>query len=192
MKHVLAVLLFTLATPSAVAQGAGIDERELAVYAALITHGLDGTAPLVVVASGTTGDPAAIAGHPDAPAMIAELGAPPGILADWQRRNAAPHVIEHPIDVGVSCVMLDDDTRATVFDGETPEVGWQRFFERYPGTPGLLRLSRAGFSDDFEHALVYVEHHCGADCGSGRVSHLVFDAVTGWQVLDAALVWMAE
>ncbi|MGR8921232.1 MAG: hypothetical protein ACU85V_16575, partial [Gammaproteobacteria bacterium] len=166
-------------------------EAELAVYAAVIEHGLDGSVPIVVIDATTTGDPAAIAEHDDASALVEELGAPPEALDDWRRRNAGVATIDHPLTLDVSYRMLDTETRERLFAGDRPAAGWERFFESYAGAPGLLRLSRAGFGDDLTHALVYVEFQCGYDCGSGRLVH-VTAADGGWRVSDAAVVWMVE
>ena len=185
------VLLLSMAGTVIGDQSAGLNDRETAIYTALINHGLGENTPLVVIASETTGDPVAISEQEDAPLLVAELGAPPQALSDWQRRNRDTAMIDHTLALDISYRVLDQKARAKLFDRENAAAGWENFYENFGGAPGLLRLSRVGFDDRFQHALVYVELHCGEDCGSGRLVHLE-SAGEEWTVLGAAVVWMAE
>jgi hypothetical protein len=175
------------------ADQANFDERELEIYAALINHGLEANVKLVVLDRGTTGDPAAISASEEAATtVVAELGAPAETLDNWQLRNGRSFAIDQPLALNVSYLLLDARTRAEIFADVEPDVGWTAFFTRFPGAPGLLRLSRAGFDDSLTHALVYIEFQCGAGCGSGRLAHLTNVSGAGWQVHGAALVWMVD
>ena len=192
MPVIALVIAFALVAGSAHAEPGSLEQRELEIYSSLINHGLADAVPIVVLAAETTGDPAAIAAYEDAAALIEELGVPAETLANWQRRNAGLFAIDSPLKLDVSYQMLDAKTRAEIFADVEPAAGWSRFFARFVGAPGLLRLSRAGFDDNLNHALVYVEYQCGVDCGSGRLIHLANDSGDTWQVMNAALVWMVD
>lgn len=183
------LLMFVLAP-----QGAGaLDDRDVEVLSALIVHGLEANTPLVVIAGRTTGDPAAIAADDAVEDAIAGgLGVPLRALENWARRNAAPHPIERALDLPVSYQMLDDETLGELFDDVDPQTGWQHFFERFPGAPGIVRLSQPGYDDSLSQALVYVEHQCGAECGAGRLVALSRDDAGVWRVDGGAIVWMSE
>jgi len=171
----------------------GVDETEIAVFETLLVHGLDPEQRMLVLDATTTGDPAAIAEHLDvARTLVDELGAPVETLDAWIRRNAVSATIDHPLDLPVSYHVLDAEERAEVFDAPEPQIGWSQFFARYEGAPGLLRLSRIGLDDSGRHALVYVEHQCGVECGAGRLVHLSRGEDAAWQVNGAVLVWMVE
>lgn len=185
------VLAATAALTVTAAEG-GYAGHEVAIYSALINHGLGRDVPLIVLADTTTGDPAAIAEHEDTRATVTELGAPADTLANWRQRNIARYPLPQPLAINASYNVVDADTLGEIFDAGDPEAGWARFFERYAGSPGLLSLSRPGYNVTLNHALVYVEHHCGAACGSARLVHLARDDIAGWQVLGTSLVWMAE
>ena len=197
MRRPLALLfvLLLLQLPLAPTAGAALNtaEREHGVWSALINHGLEATAKTVVLAEQTTGDPAAIARDAATIASIVkQLEVPPSTFADWQRRNTRIDNIDATLKLNISYQVLDTKTRKALFEGVVPGTGWENFFKRFPGAPGLLRLSHVGFDDTLSHALVYVEHECGAECGTGHLFHLRLAAGGGWQVQGGVTVWMVK
>ena len=191
----LLVVLLLLQLPLAPTAGAALNyaERELGVWSALINHGLEATAKMVVLAEQTTGDPAAIARDAATIASIVkQLEVPPSTFADWQRRNTRIDNIDTTLKLNISYQVLDAKTRKALFESVAPATGWENFFKRFPGAPGLLRLSHVGFDDSLSHALVYVEHECGAECGTGHLFHLHLGAGGDWQVQGGVTVWMVK
>jgi hypothetical protein len=59
--------------------------------------------------------------------------------------------------------------------------GWERFHNAYPGTLGLLNVSRAVLSRDGAHALIYVSRTCGGLCGVESIHYLVRTR-SGWRI----------
>ena len=191
----LLFVLIVLLLPLGPAAGAVLNyaERELGVWSALVNHGLEATAKMVVLAEQTTGDPAAIARDAATTAgIVKQLDVPPSAFADWQRRNVHIDPIDATLKLNISYQVLDAKTRKALFEGVVPGSGWQNFFKRFPGAPGLLRLSHVGFDDTLSHALVYVEHECGAECGTGHLFHLHLSAGGDWQVQGGVTVWMVK
>lgn len=47
--------------------------------------------------------------------------------------------------------------------------GWAMFYEKYPDSPGIIQLSRVGFSRDGSVAIVYMGNQRGWLAGSGRL-----------------------
>jgi hypothetical protein len=45
---------------------------------------------------------------------------------------------------------------------------WSAYYKRFPGSQGVLALSRVGFSADGTQALFYLSNRCGGLCGGGR------------------------
>ena len=188
----LTVLAVVAALPAIVAADT-VHDVEIALYETIVNHGLADDPRILVIAAETTGDPAAIAEHDaTARAIVADLGAPPETLDGWVQMNAGTAIIDSPLRLDITYQLLDQDERRKLFAAALPQLAWSQFFARYEGAPGLLRLSRAGFDDTREHALVYVEHQCGVECGAGRLIHLQRGADLRWQVKGAALVWMVE
>ena len=185
-------LLASSATAARADEFATFTEHELEVLAAVINHGVVPDTPIVIIADRTTGDPAAVVADAEtASAIVTQLGIPRATLDDWSLRNALSRLIDQPLDLDMSYHLLSERTLSALFKNVEPREGWSQFFERYPGSPGIVRVSRAGFDDSLSHALVYIEHQCGAECGAGRLVHL--ERVGGaWSVRDGAVVWMAE
>ena len=169
-----------------------VTEREQAIVSALINHGMQADVQMVVLDGNTTGDPASIGEQEHAETILTELEVPPETLLDWQQRNRRISSIEYALDVDVSYQLLDRKTHRALFNVSEPESGWQAFFKRYPGAPGLIRVSHAGFDHSLKHALVYAEFQCGAECGSGRVVHLTDQGNNTWAVTATALVWIVQ
>ena len=186
------VLLVSFATAVRADESGAFAERELEVIAALINHGVASDTPIVIIADHTTGDPAAVVVDAEtASAIVTQLDIPRAALDNWSLRNRLPRLIDQPLNLEVSYHLLSERSLSELFNNVEPEQGWRQFFKRYPGAPGILRLSRAGFDDSLSHALVYIEHQCGAECGAGRLVHL--ERVDGaWRVQGGALVWMTE
>ncbi len=188
----LVVIGLAVAGVAAAASDTAISEREAAIYSAVINHGLDAGAGMIVIAERTSGDPAALAGDAErGAAAIAELAVPPSTFTDWARRNARLDTLDRALNLKVTYQMLGVKALAELFGSNEPSAGWTQFFARFPGAAGLLRLSHVGFDDTGNHALVYLEHQCGAECGTGRLVHLVLDPA-GWTVKNATLVWMTN
>ncbi|MBK6657614.1 MAG: hypothetical protein IPG43_05440 [Proteobacteria bacterium] len=187
----LTLLLLCLATAAEAAVSHA--ERELGVWSALINHGLDADAKMVVLAEQTSGDPARIARDAATiDTIVKQLEVPKSAFDDWQRRNARTDHIDATLALNVSYQVLDAKTRKELFDGAVPGSGWENFFKRFPGAPGILRISHAGFDDTLSHALVYVEHECGAECGAGHLFHLALRTGGGWEVKGGVTVWMVK
>jgi hypothetical protein len=192
-RPLAAFCLAVIVGAAAAADEPSLAELEVAAWSALINHGLEADTAMVVVAEQTTGDPAGIARDRAAAATIAsQLEVPPAALADWARRNAGTDLIEGALDLRVSYQVLNEKTRAELFAAPELTAAWRAFFERYAGAPGVLRLSHAGFDETRAHALVYLEHHCGAECGAGHLFHLVRGGAGEWTVAGGAVVWMVE
>lgn len=185
-------LLASSLTTARAGEFAAFTERELEVLAALINHGVAPNTPVVIIADHTTGDPAAVVVDAEtASAIVTQLEIPRATLDNWSLRNTLPRLIDQPLSLEVSYHLLSERSLSELFDNVEPQQGWIEFFKRYPGAPGILRLSRAGFDDSLSHALVYIEHQCGAECGAGRLVHL--ERAGGvWSVQGGALVWMTE
>ena len=193
MRRPLLTLLLLLNFAPVAHAAASYAERELGVWSTLINHGLDADAKMVVLAEETSGDPARIGRDPAAiDGIVKQLEVPKSAFDDWQRRNARLDHIDATLTLKVSYQVLDAKTRKSLFEGVTPGTGWENFFKRYPGAPGILRISHVGFDDTLSHALVYVEHECGAECGAGHLFHLTLRTGGGWDVKGGVTVWMVK
>ncbi len=67
---------------------------------------------------------------------------------------------------------------------------WEAFYDRYPGSAGVIRASRGILSVDGQQALLYVEHRCDGLCGTGAL--IVMRHVHGqWLVETPYVLWQS-
>ena len=58
---------------------------------------------------------------------------------------------------------------------------WDRFYRKYPNSPGLMFFSKVGFNDRHEQAFLYMGKSCGGLCGVGK--YVLLNKVNGeWVV----------
>jgi hypothetical protein len=68
--------------------------------------------------------------------------------------------------------------------------GWDAFYEIWPDTAGLVRMSRAVLSTDRQQALIFVEFRCASMCGHGDI-YLLSRTDTGWRIVGRRNAWMS-
>ena len=68
--------------------------------------------------------------------------------------------------------------------------GWRAFYAKYPGSVGYVSLSRVGFNNEADQALVYVGHTCGGLCGTGKL--VLLQKQNGlWGITKELLLWIS-
>jgi hypothetical protein len=113
------------------------------------------------------------------------LGAlPEGLRADFEAARAQRRAIgllptKRPTSI------LGAADRRRLQEQRDPRDYWAAFFRLFPGSPGVIELSRVGFSRDEQWALVLVEYGCGALCG-GTLYVLVQRVGARWHVVRKA------
>jgi hypothetical protein len=107
-------------------------------------------------------------------------------FADFRAKNASPHALPDVARLDARVVRLGERERRQL-EAAGPSA-WRDFFARYPTTPGVVELSRAGFDADSSQAFVFVRRTCGIACGE-RTSVLVRrGADGGWRVAERHLL----
>ena len=184
-------LLLGVVMASARATEPALPPAEYALFSALLKHGLDPSAKQAVIADTSTGDPARIVSGPATEARAKDLGTTLTLLTEWTRLNQRTFVFAAKFTLPVPYALMSESDRDLLFRGDDPENGWKLFHERYPGSAGLIRLSRAALDTLAHQALVYLEFQCGPECGSGRLVQLTQTPDGGWQVDGGELIWIA-
>jgi len=113
-----------------------------------------------------------------------------GVLRDYKARNKEPLQLKDAFDLDAKyiLVMIPQKEIARLFN----EGGswWDEFYKRYPDSGGFISLSRPGFNAARNQALVYIEHHCGGLCGTGRYV-LLEKSKDRWRVIQEEMVWVS-
>ena len=68
--------------------------------------------------------------------------------------------------------------------------GWKEFYKRFPAAPGMLTLSRVGFSHDQRRALLYYGNHYGGLGGEGFLVLMEWDG-DRWTIQKERMVWVS-
>ena len=67
---------------------------------------------------------------------------------------------------------------------------WDRFYRKYPNSPGLMFFSKVGFNDRHEQAFLYMGRSCGGLCGGGK--YVLLHKVNGeWVVSNEQELWVS-
>jgi hypothetical protein len=110
-----------------------------------------------------------------------------GVVKDYQARNNEPARLKESFKLKVKYVLAEKQEIERIFKGGG---WWEDFYERYPGSEGLIILSRVGFDAGMNQALVYFHHWCGPKCGRGYYL-LLEKSSDRWQVVQRKQVWIS-
>jgi hypothetical protein len=89
-------------------------------------------------------------------------------------------------NLGINYVLIRN---SDLPDG-TVENFWERFYKKYPNSPGLVFFSKVGFNDRHDQAFVYVGRSCGGLCGAGE--YVLLNKVNGqWVVCNEQGLWVS-
>lgn len=100
--------------------------------------------------------------------------------------NRGEDRLQDHFDLGSEIVFIDQDEYLQIFT----EGSWDEFYARYPGSNGIVTVSRIAFDSDFEHALIYLGHSFDFLGGVGQYVYL--SKVDGiWMVEKAIMAWIS-
>jgi len=68
--------------------------------------------------------------------------------------------------------------------------GWNAFHRDYPHWGGFITVSKVGFNQDMNQALLYFSSACADTCGSGGLIFLVKEGVV-WRIKGTAATWIS-
>ncbi len=112
-------------------------------------------------------------------------------ISDFKAKSEKSGLLERRLDLKTPYVFVSEDELDALFNHKvgvlTDIGGWGRFYERYPGAPGLIAFSRVGFDSIKDQALVYIGFQHGYLGGSGRFLVLA-KADRSWQVQKQVVI----
>jgi len=111
-------------------------------------------------------------------------------IENYLERNKISEKIAIPTDVGSKHLLVGKKELASVFRKGEFDMGWTRFYKKYPDSTGLIFFSKVGFSSDHNQAMLYAGRQCGGLCGSG--SYLLLNKRNGkWVVEKDMGLWVS-
>ena len=110
------------------------------------------------------------------------------ILRDFEKKNENPSLLQRRFTLGAKYVLISRREIESVFlnNGD----GWDDFYTKYPGSQGILTLSRVGFNEARDTAVLYSGSQSNWLNGNGSMV-LMKKAAGRWTVLDGATMWVS-
>ena len=68
--------------------------------------------------------------------------------------------------------------------------GWDTFYQKYPGSSGIVTLSKVGFNKEMNQALVIMGVQRGRVFGIGEL-YLLQKENNAWRIQKAAMLWIS-
>ncbi len=171
-------------TPSA----GQMDTEEQAVYTALLQKLYSASSYVIMDTTATSpggvGDTASTLDH----IMQNMHGLDQKTADSFRVRNDAAHPLRPDMDLGSAYVLLSQGQMGQVFSQNRD--GWQFFYEQYPDAPGITTLSRVGFNDTLDQALVYVGTMSHYLAGAGYFV-LLKKGNGAWTVDQQVMTWIS-
>lgn len=89
---------------------------------------------------------------------------------DFYEKNSRGWKIESLGTLSVEHIVYTQEMNHGIFlKGESLTESWDSFYVEFPNYPGIIALSRAGFSKDSSIAVIYMGNRYGRLMGRGRV-----------------------
>jgi hypothetical protein len=90
---------------------------------------------------------------------------PTEIAADFDEKNKDTFILKNRFSMKLPYVLVAESELREIFhldsQGHLSQDPWHLFYEKYPGSRGIISLSRLGFNSTKDVALVYVANQSG-------------------------------
>jgi hypothetical protein len=107
-------------------------------------------------------------------------------INDFKAKNTKSYPLGTFINQKGNYVILDDQEKNWLFE---PKSRWEKFYEKYPASQGLLTFSRVGFNPARNQAFVYVANQWERFAGSGLYVLLEKTKDQTWIIADELRIW---
>jgi len=104
--------------------------------------------------------------------------------------NREPTDLSEVVRFSGRVVWLSEDDLDDLFSDGDEDEGYDRIFDRYPGSVELTQMSMPGVSEDGKQALLYIEGAIGCHAASGDY-YLLARENGVWKVVDHFMAWIA-
>jgi hypothetical protein len=109
-------------------------------------------------------------------------------IEDLLRNNEKEGELARQLNLTVRYELLGKQNSAKTAEEYAKQ--WKDFYERYPGSRGVISLSRVGFNSERNQAIVYVENVCAGLCGRSYYV-LLMKSKQGWKVEKEMRLWVS-
>ena len=109
-------------------------------------------------------------------------------LSNFKTRNDSSYPLKTSMILGRRYILFSEKDKQDLF--QINQSGWDVFYNRYPEAPGIITLSRVGFNEQFDQALVYlgIQSHWK----SGLGNFFLLNKIDGeWIIDQKVLTWIS-
>ena len=110
------------------------------------------------------------------------------MISDFETINEQGYLLKPLFDLSIQYVLISDDEVKEIFFKF--EKGWERYYERYPNSQGIMALSKVGFNSEMDKALVDVGNQSHNLAGAGYFVFLEKENGV-WTITDILNTWMS-
>ena len=191
----LLVVACPLTTSSQSIENAAIEKEEYAVYSEIISkHYIKAGVQLVVLTTPTCCEvPADI--KDDVMVRFKEIERAAVLpseqtLEDYVRRNRTNVSVRKSFKLNVKFQIVPYKRIEGLFDMVELEDDWKTFYRRYPRSNGYMRLSRVGFNQTLDEALLSTAWMSGSLSGEG--GYVLLRKKDGrWNIATSVVTWVS-
>lgn len=160
------------------------------VYSAVLEHGLPNQSTKILVLEESISDSLTSFDEKLGEKISAEAGISKSCFEDWVLVNKESTNIKFKISSALDISFLSSNKLDRLFSEDTANQNWAKFKNLYQDYDGFIAISKIGYNQHQDQALLLVEHHCGPDCGTGKFVTLT---KTGhiWEVRSTMTIWLA-
>jgi hypothetical protein len=110
------------------------------------------------------------------------------ILSDFQTKNEKPSALESRFTLSVRYTFISEQEIESIFSKNAS--GWEDFYAKYPGSQGILTLSRVGFNEAKDTAVLYAGNQSHWVAGQGNMV-LMKKTAGRWTVQSQSMMWIS-
>lgn len=109
-------------------------------------------------------------------------------LSDFKDRNGQSYPLKASMILERRYILLSEKDKQELF--QVNQSGWDVFYNRYPEAPGIITISRVGFNEQMDQALVYLGIQSHWLAGSGNF--YLLNKIDGkWVVDQQVMTWIS-
>jgi hypothetical protein len=106
---------------------------------------------------------------------------------DFLVKNEQSYPLNHCFNIRGRVFLVSREKLGRIFESD---YGWLIFYMRYPFSQGIAAVSRVGFNEDMDQALIYFKNSSGSLSGAGY--YMLLTKKEGvWYIEDERMIWIS-
>jgi hypothetical protein len=110
------------------------------------------------------------------------------LISSLISENQQEDQLTNSFSLPVKYVLINEQNLNEILRKDGPY--WDAFYKRYPKSPGVISISKAGFNQRADQAIIYLSRSCGSLCGTGSIYILQKDG-EDWVLQDRINLWVS-